>query len=221
MIGEHPATIAPMVVTARLEWSIVLNDPPMLDSLLAWVYAARANLLAPVGPEQTIPIAVPLAEQDGIRLASQGIAGTPDAYETRHKHRRAPWPEYARMGSVRLRRCDMAAGPDKSYRRPYVVTVVEGDAIHWYALGDLDMVRSLLRDVRHVGKHRGTGKGRVREWSVEACETWPGFPVARDGRPLRPLPVSWPGIDPGARSGFRVLTPPYYQRERELPCLIP
>jgi hypothetical protein len=221
VIGEAPRTIAPMLVTARLEWSVVLNDPPMLDSLLAWVYAARAGLLAPVGPEQTLPIAVPLAEQDGIRLASQGIVGEASAYETRHKHRRAPWQEYARMGAAKIRRCDMSVGPDKSYRRPYVVTMPAGDVIHWYALGDLDMVRALLVDVRHVGKHRGTGKGRVREWRVEPCEPWDGFPVLRDGQPLRPLPKDWPGLAVDARVGFRVLTPPYFQREREQECVIP
>lgn len=206
-------------VRAYLHEGIVDRNPLMLDALLQSVVAARERLLPPLGPAQIVDLPIPIDRERGIWLVSQAQYSV-EAHETRHKHRRAPCQEFARLGSRKITRCAQNVGPDKSYRVPFVVKFLDGDTVLWHARGDAASVRDLLADVHYLGRYRGAGRGRVLRWEVEPAEEWEGAPVLRDGFPLRPLPLDWPGVSADARQGFRVLTPPYYQPEREEPCWI-
>ena len=55
---------------------------------------------------------------------------------------------------------------------------------------------------------------------MKECEPWDGFPVMRDGKPLRPLPPDWPGlVDP--EMGYSCVTYPYWLAEAEDVCAVP
>src|SRR6185503_291310 len=93
-----------------------------------------------------------------------------------------------------VRRVQLTAGATKSYRIPVEVGYLKGARAEWYCVGDADPIRSLLCHVTHLGKKRSVGKGEIAAWIVEECDAWKGFPIVRDGKPLRPLPLDWPGV---------------------------
>jgi CRISPR type IV-associated protein Csf3 len=217
-------TFTPLVVTATLCESIVLRRRPMLDGILAAVVAMRQGLVPIGNPLDWPELPIPVAKSPCGRywLASAGHFDS-DAHYVSHKHRRAPWVEYARLGAPSIRRVETACGEDKSYRTPYSSSLLADDRIVWWCLGGPEAVADLLSDCHYLGRFRGAGHGRVRlPWSVEPCESWPGFPVLRDGMPLRPLPLDVEGLAPSARRGYHGLIPPYWCHEREglaaVPC---
>jgi hypothetical protein len=217
MIGEAPATIEPMRVTATLSGGLAMNHRPMLDGVLAAVYAYRERLQIPRGLAELVPIRVPLAMSDCDRYAMCSEAQLEiEERELRYKQRRPIVEQLARF-APKARRVQITAGPNKAYRIPYALNLLTGDSLHWFALGDRAMVLALLREVFSLGKHRGSGKGLVSSWDVDECEPWDGFPALRDGVPLRPLPHD---LVRGGRLEYRVLAPPYWMREREELCAV-
>lgn len=205
----------PLRIEARLLEGFVSNHPIHLDALLTGAVAMRDGLVVPpMSLAECKPIDLPLQRSDCGRywLASVGQSSTHVA-EVRHWHRRAPWVEYARLGDGKVRRVDLTAKLDKSYRVPYEVTIPDGGRIEWFAVGDAVRTRELLLLVRFLGKKRSSGKGQVAEWQVAECETWPGFPVTRDGKPLRNLPTE--------RGAMLRIEPPYWLREGRVPCVAP
>lgn len=216
---------SPLHVVAHVAESVVLRSPLMLDALLAWAVAAERNLLPPLAGQEPEPIEIPIEREPDKRfhLCSEGFAQVVER-EQRYKNRRAPVMQYARLGNDKIRRVDIAAGPNKGYRVPYELQLLDGGRIEWWCLGETVEIRRLLGLVRYVGKHRGSGKGRLdihgTPWTVEPCETWEGFPVVRNGKPLRPLPLDWQGLHE-PRRGFRCLTFPSWSHANETLCAIP
>lgn len=222
-LGEPPRVIEPLHITATLFEGFVGRDPPFLEAILAGVYAMRERLIPPSGPHECAHIDVPIAlsECGRVYLCSSGVAHVQER-ELRHKHRRAPCTEYARLGNAKIARVDQAAAEDKSYRVPYNYSLLQDNRVEWWCSGDAELIRRLLLDVHALGKFRGSGKGRVREWAVESCEPWgDGFPVLRDGQPMRPLPVDYPGLGDGSFIAYHNLKPPYHLRMLEEPCAMP
>lgn len=212
----------PLVVTATLYESIVLKRRPMLDGVLAAVVAMRQGMVPIGSPKDWPEIPIPIQKSDCGRywLASAGHFDADAAYVS-YKHRRAPWVEYARIGAPSIRRVQTAAGEDKSFRIPYSSRLLVDDRITWWCLGDRIGVTDLLCDCHYLGRFRGSGHGRVSRWSIESCESWPGFPVLRDGMPLRALPLDTAGLDPRAKRGFHTLAPPYWAHENERMVAVP
>jgi CRISPR type IV-associated protein Csf3 len=191
------------------------SQPIALDALVMAAVALRDNLLPP--EPDTPPIDIPIAQERGIYLATVAQVEW-ETYDRHWINRRFPIEEAQAIGAARVKRINLSGGPTKSYRLPLEVGYVRDGIVRWWCVGDTDPLRTLLVHVTHLGKRRAVGKGEVTDWTVEACATWPGFPVVRDGRPLRPLPLDWPGVNDADR-GMRVLTPPYWQRWREEECL--
>lgn len=217
----------PLRVTARLAEGIVLRAPIMLDGLLAWAVSAEHRLLPPVSGQRGPTIEIPIEREPGGRfhLCSQGLHEV-EASELRHKNRRAPVMEMARLGSSKISRVQISVGANKSYRVPYALEHLRDNEITWYCIGDPDRVMSLLRHVHYLGRHRGAGKGRLdlhgEPWRVEECEPWgDGFPVVDvEGQPMRPLPVDYPGLG-AVSTALRTLTYPYYDMTRHEFCAVP
>jgi CRISPR type IV-associated protein Csf3 len=218
--GEPCEKGEPLRITARLAEGIVLRRPLMLDGILAWSVAAKNQLLAPPAGQACDTIEIPIQREPGGRfhLCSQALFEV-EASDLRYKNRRAPVQEFARLGSSKIKRVDIAAGANKSYRVPYSLELLVGDTLTWYCLGDRSRIDGLLSIVHYLGRHRGAGKGRLdlhgEAWRVAPCETWgPRFPVLdADGLPMRPMPLDWPGLSGGSQQ-MRVLTYPYYDQAR-------
>lgn len=210
-------------VDALLAGGICLpNGPLALDALLTYAMAQRDGLDPPRSAEECRDLPIPLAELDGIWMASFS-AYEVETREAEYTNRRFPLSEAQDMGERRLKRVQLTAGPSKSYRLPRERMHMRDDRMTWWALGDIEAVRNLLLEwVPYLGKRRGVGLGRVREWAVTPCEPWEGFPVLRGGAPTRPLPLSWPGVDwTIADRAVCALRPPYWAHHRREECAVP
>ncbi len=211
-----------LIVTAHLRGGFVSRHPPQLDALLEWVAAERSGYRYPPaagGDARSFDIPIADSHCGRYRLCSSAQFSA-EEHEVHHKHRRAPWVEFARLGSNKIRRVNISLGENKSYRVPFVETHVAGDLLRWFCVGDASGIQSMLAEVRYIGRFRGAGQGRIVRWTVERAEPWPGFPVLRDGEPLRPLPEDV-APDAMAPRGFAALRPPYWDHAREEPCLLP
>ncbi len=192
----------------------MLGKPISFDALLMAAVALRDNL-PPIGFGQRIDIAIPIAQERGIYLSSVSQQ-TVECHERRHINKRFPMAE-AQMLGARKMSINPKGGLSKGFRLPAEVSHMVGDIVTFYAVGDIEGVRELLQWVQYLGKRRGVGLGKVTRWDVAEHEAWPGFPVMRDGKPMRPLPLDWPGIGEH-RKEYRVLTPPYWEQHREELC---
>lgn len=215
----------PLMVTAQIRGPISLPHGPIaLDGLLAWAMAQRDEMPPALTAVETLPIEIPVERepQGRFHLASSSI-GTWEAHEHRWVNRRFPVGEAQSMGNAQCRAIKITAGRCKSFRLPLEAGHMTHDTLTWFCSGMEDEVRALLVGwVAALGKKRGVGLGRVREWKVEICEPWgDGFPVMRDGMPLRPLPVDWPGLAPGCEQAWHTLTYPYWDHTAEELCAVP
>ena len=212
----------PLHVIARLSGPLTLTDGVLrLDALLIWAEATRRGL-PPLGFGPAPDVDIPVAREPGGRFHLCSFACPKfDQHEQRFVNRRFPIPEAQILAEPKFRRVNLAAGAQKSYRIPGEVAWCERDEIEWWCIGDADGIRELLALVGYLGKRRGVGRGKVREWIVEPCEPWgDGFPIVRDGQPTRALPLDWPGlVDP--TPAINVISPPYWQHWREEPCAMP
>ena len=210
--------MTPLVVTAHLQGPV--TGAPMLDALLEFVAAQRLGLVAGFGPLQRVE--TPLAREPAGRFA---LCSSPvvswEAREGRYTHRRFPIHEAQMLGNAKLRRVNISAGACRSYRIPGDVAWADGDAIRWWCVGDRTGIEGHLADVRYLGKRRAVGRGIVERWAVESCVPWgDGYPVVRDGAPMRPLPLDWPGLV-APPTAYRTLAPPYWDHSAEVLCAVP
>lgn len=217
-----PAHITPFEVTAYLTGAISLPHGPMaLDSLIAAAVCMREGITPAMRSEDLRPVEIPIAREPAGRfhLASFSV-GTFEHFGVRWVTRRFPIAEAQSLGDGRLRRINIAGGPCRNYRIPLEAGHLQHDRLRWFALGDVERVKALLSLISYLGKKRGVGLGRVLRWEVAAVPPWSGFPVVSPGgKPLRTLPVDWPGLV-DAELGHRTLTFPYWRREAEELCAI-
>jgi hypothetical protein len=210
----------PFRVTAKLRGPMMRPAHGIyLDSLLM----ARVAVMEQRVPLQWAtersdpPIPIVLSECERVYLASAGIFEI-EASERRFVNKRFPMGEAQAMGDLSLKRILVGGGLSKGFRTPRELVHLVNDQIVWFALGDIDQTRDVLETVSGLGPRRGVGHGDVASWSVEQVEPWEGFPVLRDGAPLRPLPLGWDGVRDG-RLVRSTLRPPYHERWREEECV--
>jgi hypothetical protein len=207
--------VTPLRITAKLYGGIIL--PPWgtleLDGLLGSVWVKLNDLS---GDD---PLELPLQKSDCGRvwLASSSVCTVIDCY-THHIIKRPVHDEKRRFNPGP--RLNDKGGAHKAWMFPVEVRLLLGNEIRWYAIGDSQEIRTLVQYVTHLGRKRGHGFGQVVSWTVEDCEPWDGFPVLRSGKPLRPLPTDWPGLE-SPKLARRVMTPPYWQDRREEICAVP
>jgi CRISPR type IV-associated protein Csf3 len=209
-------------ITAELAGPIVVQEGIgiALDALLMAAVCRSTGIPPATTEAELVPIEIPVAREGGIYLASVSSFAV-EARERTWVNRRFPVAEAQRMGDAKLKRIDIATGPCKSFRIPMELKHLEGDRVRWWCVGEAEPIRALLGWVGYLGKKRSVGRGQVRRWTVEPCARWPGFPVVRDGQPLRALPVDWPGLSPDVDRGYAVLNPPRWIRTREVECAVP
>lgn len=101
---------------------------------------------------------------------------------------------------------------------PTLVTICT--SLEWSCVGDEDEIRSLLGQVRAIGKRRTSGQGRVMRWEVHPSErdTWSAGHLHPDGglgRPTPPACLTGRAQPPTGGSGTAGLRPPYVHPERQ------
>jgi len=130
--------------------------------------------------------------------------------------KRVPAAEHARY--TRSPSAALSSGALKAY--DLTLRAVCATRLSWRIHGDPDAVVALLR--RHVwaiGKKRGLGNGRVREWRAEeVAETGSDWALRDGDRPLRVLPAS-SGLR-GPRS-LLAIRPAYHHRSRRCAAIRP
>lgn len=227
-IGEHPWTggtdFRPLRVTAHIIEEIAEQSigDIMLDALLTKAIAIRDGL-PPASADAWHRVGLPIARSAcGRIILASNCHGARVATELLHAHKRFPTAEALNYGDVRLGRIRIDAGPDRSYRMPFPFAYLKGEQLAWWCVGDRLEIQRLLDDwIGYIGRKRAHWHGHVVEWVVDECEPWDGFPVMRDGLPLRPLPLDWPGLREDAEVALRNLVPPYWRHTDEEPCAVP
>lgn len=202
-------------ITAHVLGQIALpNGGIGLDSLLTAAVAARDDLPPPASAADCTRLDIPVALEPGGRfhLCSEALYELTE-FDLRYINRRAPIEQFQMLGPP-SGRVQITAGVDKGYRIPLEVGHLAGSRLDWYAIGDAHKIRALLALVGYLGKKRSVGLGKVERWEVIACETWDGFPVVRDGKPLRTLPKDWPGLI-DAPLGYASLSIPRWDRTKQ------
>lgn len=206
----------PLRVEARLCRALVNPGKPVaLDALLGAAVALREDLIHPSCADEVVDLELPLARSScGRYWLASFSEQTVETRDRAYINRRPLVSQLIDFGDPSIKSTHISAGPNKGYRIPIEIGLLEGDKMTWWCIGESDEIRSLLALVHHIGKRRAVGRGKVREWRVEPCEPWgDGFPVVRDGRALRPLPVDHEGVTE-RRLAMGALTPPYWMRER-------
>jgi CRISPR type IV-associated protein Csf3 len=207
--------MTPLRVTARIYGGIIF--PPWgsveLDGLLGFVRARLYELSA----DDLLDLPLQRSECGRVWLASSSVCTSIKTY-THHVIKRPVNDEKRRFNPGR--RLDDKGGQHKAWMVPVEVRLLLENEIRWYCLGDDEEIRALLQYVTHLGRKRAHGFGQVVSWSVDSCDPWEGFPVVRHGKPLRPLPPDWPGLD-SPRLARRTMTPPYWQWRRQEVCAVP
>jgi CRISPR type IV-associated protein Csf3 len=184
----------PVVVRLRLQpgGRIVSYDPVHLDNLLAWAVVQEAtNGEGVPNADDAYSIPLPLSKlwtsDEGLPLwsASVMLAADQSSEDVAYYHKRAISGQWSASSSKRFG-ISGTAGRHMERRLPTPTTVC--DTWIAYADGWPEEISRLLGQVGYVGKHRHTGLGEVREWSVEPSSsprTW-----ERDGVLVKPMPTN-------------------------------
>lgn len=213
----------PMRVIARLASGIVTIDGLLhLDGILAYVawrrHPERDSLPDPNLTDAPEDFALPLDRwEHGGEWGWCASSCEADwiAEDTRYISRPTPTAEMARFSAAPS--VNVGAGGAKAMRVPHAVRVAR--EVRWYARGDLDAVRDMLRDVTHLGRLRHHGAGEIMGWDVAPWDA--DWSCVRAGSPMRFLPAGFPGVaddSPVARGGIR---PPYWHPARQREVLRP
>lgn len=214
---------APMRIQCVLLQEYVGRSAPNMDALLIDLLSKREQPMPFGEPKAWAAPPIPIAKSGCGRyyMCSSGMFEV-EEHDEFIMSSHAPWHAYARLGDASISRVDTSVSEDKSMFGRHSSSILKRDTIEWFALGEIDAVRAILTDCHYVGKYRAHGHGHVREWIVERTESWgEGFPVLRDGKPTRPLPLDAPGLAPGHRRAYHVLSPPYWLHEREELVAVP
>ena len=213
----------PLKVTAKLRGAVSMpNDPIALDALLGAAVCQRDDIAPALTAAACVPLKLPVQRSPCGRFNLASVAHYEvESHENHWINRRFPIDVAQAVGEPELRRVRIGAGPSKSYRLPLDTTHLRNDLVTWWCMGEPIEIADLLSLISYLGKKRSVGIGHVAQWNVERVEPWPGFPVLRDGVPLRSLPADYPGVLPDAEQAYKTIEPPYWDRTREVLCVVP
>ena len=201
---------------ARMASAVVAPTPVHLDSLLAFVLFSRSSIVPPTREtplEQLRDCELPLArvETRGARITmctSMLVGGA--ARSLTYQTRRRDAEDVDRL--ARSFCPSMGPGRERLRRIP----LVEASEVRFRGVGDVAEVASIVRHVRHLGKERGAGHGRVLEWSWRTVDDVDPAQVLLDGQgaALRHLPLEWCRETDG-RTGLAAVEQPYWHPGRQ------
>lgn len=220
--GLDGSASQPLRITATLI-SGLASERIHLDGLLAWAVTQRDDIPPALRVSEIRPIEIPIQRSacGRVHLCSSSV-GNVEARQHVWINRRFPIAEAQDMAEDRFRRINIAAGAQKSFRLPLETRHLEDDRLTWWAVGRGEKIADLLTIVGYLGKRRAVGRGAVSLWRIEGCTSWgDGFPVLRNGWPMRHLPDDYPGVREEADRRYALVNYPYWDRSREELCAVP
>jgi len=97
--------------------------------------------------------------------------------------------------------------------------VMNVSKIHFYIRADVDVVVTLLSDVKHIGKKQSIGFGEIASFDVEEIDVDKGF-MLDEFTPSKPLPTKSFNVKT-KKVAFMRRKPPYWLKEDLEPCYMP
>lgn len=215
----------PLIIRCTVDAPICMPTKTLaLDGLVAAAVARRTGQPPAASAAECAPIEIPIMRETRGRFhLASGAQFAVDVRARSYTNRRFPTHEAQNIGCAKtMRRILVTAGSTKAFRLPREHLHLQHDEVAWFCIGDSDALLDLLHDITALGKRRAVGLGALvpGSWRVEPIEPWDGFPVLRDGVPLRPLPLDWPGLVT-YEPGYARLTYPYWDRPNEALCATP
>lgn len=180
-----------MTVTARMREPVIFYEDGMhLDGPLAYAafreYQRAGGLpLPPIAGEWAEDFGLPLGRWTrplpaGAQVDRRLLDAEGQVWGWMCSHVDAEWLGRGKMeyrkrpdtqAMARLTKAkshNLGAGPFKAFDVAYPSLFAR--ELRWVCVGDVDVVRRLLKLVTHVGKKSTSGMGAVAEWIVEPCE---------------------------------------------------
>lgn len=203
-------------MTARMTSPIAMANRPNLDGLLMFAKAKALGLpplLDAAEGAKAEPIAIPIQKSEcGRYYLASDMIGDVESREVKYTQRRFPMQETVAFGRNSIKRIVTKSGPCKAFRHPLDVQHVSAGT--WFCIGIATEIEALTKWITAVGKKRSVGYGSIAGWNISRCDDWPGFPVLKDGRPMRGLPLNASGMTSHTIKLGR-LTPPYWLHDKE------
>jgi hypothetical protein len=222
----------PIVIAAHLRCGVVSDPWLPLDGILLY-QAVRKRYGGP--PPASIPgrgslevaehaptLPLKLIQDGKYRYWACSFAewGRPYGEGRDYWNKREDSGRYGHLLDPAVKRIETGKGRYKAYHMPVFYRVAP--YVRWWAVGDPDGVRELLRGVDAIGKKRAYGWGEVITWQVEMVAE--DRSVLVDGVPQRSLPVTENTSGQVAADtvqAFWGYYPPYYDPANQTVCFMP
>jgi CRISPR type IV-associated protein Csf3 len=187
-----------------------------LDALLAFGMLSMSDATPPTRatPVDDLPVCqLPVRQVTarGVSVVMCSVMLTPAATRgITHQTRRRDAGDVDRLAKSFVP--STGPGRDRLRRLP----LLNAREVRFLAWGDPHVTMSLLASVRHLGKDRGTGHGRVLDWAFRELGNVDPVRVVvdEDGRALRHLPIEWCRETDG-RTGSAAVEQPYWHPARQ------
>jgi CRISPR type IV-associated protein Csf3 len=231
---SNSASYQPFVVTVDIDSEVLLSDTSWLtlDSVMA-------ALLVQSGMDpETAARELPLGKKDGVWQASAAF------FDRTGPHTLAVFKNGLSVGDLvsgdfvitGKRGNDLTMGSVLTNKGPYQTRISTYDGMSpnqvvWYGFGDINDTKSILQDLRYIGKkhHQGYGrlKGPPKVLEVEedvSCVITSDISTTIDLFPMRQIPAwiwqKWGHGLHGQLTAFTIPTLPYFNGTPEF-CVVP
>lgn len=174
-----------LIVRCWTSTPVILYEPIMFDSILAWAVAVKEGLSI----DNVKPIELPLAKlsvHDGWPLwACSALEPVNSVDDTIKYQKNNTWGEFSEKNKGF--KPNVHSGRYQGRSIPYRGVI----AAEWaaYCIGDKEKIANLLGNISHIGKRRQAGNGEIIKWSVNQSILSSDDIIVRDGELRRPLPV--------------------------------
>lgn len=206
------------VIRAELRTPILIREGELtLDSVLAAVVFART------GDLEQAHNALPLTRSEEVWHASSAFLESPSPYSVMltaalHATHDLNPAQIAKSRGGNLPRLS------EKRRREFgnvqnLVTGYIATAVWWFGQGDIEGVRDLLQDVRHVGKKHTAGYGLLDNVELETASV-DGVTDSL-GYPMRPVPIDRFFGRQDAVQADSAWRPAYWKIEHRARCFVP
>lgn len=219
------------LLTPLAFWGSKKQYPLLLDGILGYIALSRLGYKKSPAehlPESLVMPSLPIKKEissEGEFYRASAMFTPSEAYWTQTMiYRFADWGIDAAKTFKKSsgKTGEEQSGPYRQCQEPYLLLVTP--YIDFYCdCEDKEGMYSLLNDLRAIGylkSKRGSGYGMISSIHVKNNE--PGeWGIWKDGKPTRPVPVSWAGENLNHPLDWCRITPPYWHSYDRKLCYVP